>query len=73
MTVAAKNRVLVRALVLLGAAALLAGCATAPPPSKSAPCKRPANLSAYGPISPQDCGRMHPVNTAATAAHLLVL
>ena len=64
---------MLKALALVAITALLAGCAITPPPSKSAPCKRPANLSAYAPIVPHDCGPMRAINSAETAAALLAL
>ncbi|EFO28636.1 putative lipoprotein [Roseibium sp. TrichSKD4] len=38
------------------------GCAGTPR-EKTAPCKRPANLTAYGEDNRQDCGSMALVNT----------
>ena len=73
MTAAAKTKMLAKGVMLAVVAGLLAGCATTPPPSKSAPCKRPANLSAYAEIEPQDCGPMSPVNSAEAAAAILAL
>lgn len=73
MTEAATTKMLAKGVMLAALAALLAGCATTPPPSKSAPCKRPANLSAYVAIEPQDCGPMTLVNSAETAAAILAL
>jgi hypothetical protein len=42
------------------------GCGT--PKEKTAPCKRPANLSSYAPEERTDCGPMHPVNGDPAAA-----
>lgn len=42
------------------------GCGTAK--EKTAPCKRPANLSSYAPAERTDCGPMHPVNADPAAA-----
>lgn len=65
-----KNR---RAILLavLGFAAAVSGCGTVK--EKTAPCKRPANLLAYGadPVSGNpvsDCGPMRPVNGVPNAA-----
>ncbi|RVE87087.1 hypothetical protein [Sinorhizobium meliloti] len=48
-------------------AAGLAGCATAVK-EKTAPCKRPANLTSYVPDPRQECGAMMSVNGDAAAA-----
>lgn len=48
------------------AALVVAGCA-GPPKQKSAPCTRPANLSAYGPEG-VDCGPMAMIGTDRAAA-----
>nr|WP_210333375.1 hypothetical protein [Ensifer sp. ENS01] len=48
-------------------AAALAGCGTAAK-EKTAPCKRPANLTSYAPDPRQECGPMMSVNAAAAAA-----
>jgi hypothetical protein len=42
------------------------GCGT--PKEKTAPCKRPANLSSYAPEVRAECGSMRLVNTDRTAA-----
>lgn len=46
--------------------AFLAGCGT--PKEKTAPCKRPANLSSYAPAGRIECGPMTPVNADPSAA-----
>ncbi|MDW9830336.1 hypothetical protein GOB24_22430 [Sinorhizobium meliloti] len=48
-------------------AAGLAGCGTAAK-EKTAPCKRPANLTSYAPDARQECGPMMSVNGDAAAA-----
>jgi len=48
-------------------AAALAGCGTAAK-EKTAPCKRPANLTSYAPDPRQECGPMMSVNGDAAAA-----
>ncbi|MDX0852498.1 hypothetical protein GOD74_29680 [Sinorhizobium medicae] len=48
-------------------AAGLAGCGTAAK-EKTAPCKRPANLTSYAPDPRQECGPMMSVNGDAAAA-----
>lgn len=48
-------------------AASLAGCGTAAK-EKTAPCKRPANLTSYAPDPRQECGPMMSVNGDASAA-----
>ncbi|RVJ69401.1 hypothetical protein CN167_26785 [Sinorhizobium medicae] len=48
-------------------AAGLAGCGTAEK-EKTAPCKRPANLTSYAPDPRQECGPMMSVNGDAAAA-----
>jgi hypothetical protein len=45
---------------------LLAGCGT--PKEKTAPCKRPANLTSYAPDVRTDCGPMRSVNADSAAA-----
>jgi len=42
------------------------GCGT--PKEKTAPCKRPANLSSYAPDATADCGPMRLVNNDRAAA-----
>jgi hypothetical protein len=51
------------ALVL---SALAAGCGT--PKEKTAPCKRPTNLSSYASEARQDCGPMAAINVDPDAA-----
>ena len=46
--------------------ALLAACGT--PKEKTAPCKRPANLSSYTSEPRRECGPASPVNTDRDAA-----
>ncbi|WEX12341.1 hypothetical protein [Chelativorans sp. AA-79] len=54
------------ATVLAFAVAILAsGCGT--PKEKTAPCKRPANLSSYADMG-HDCGPMRSINGDRTAA-----
>ena len=48
-------------------AATLAGCGTAAK-EKTAPCKRPANLTSYAPDPRQECGPVTSVNGEAAAA-----
>nr|WP_246787297.1 hypothetical protein [Rhizobium leguminosarum] len=48
-------------------AAGLAGCGTAAK-EKTAPCKRPANLTSYAPAPRQECGTMMSVNDDAAEA-----
>jgi hypothetical protein len=45
---------------------VVGGCGT--PKEKTAPCKRPANLSSYVPDEAADCGPMGLVNTDSAAA-----
>jgi uncharacterized protein YceK len=45
--------------------ATLAGCGTVK--EKTAPCKRPANLSSYADDPRMDCGPMHAVNDPSAA------
>lgn len=47
-------------------AAGVAGCGTVK--EKTAPCKRPANLTSYAPDPRQECGPMMHANSDATAA-----
>ncbi|MFC0810419.1 hypothetical protein ACFHWW_34135, partial [Ensifer sp. P24N7] len=56
-----------KVLFLVLIAAGLAGCGTAAK-EKSAPCKRPANLTSYAPDPRQECGPMMSVNGNAPAA-----
>lgn len=56
-------KVLFSALIAAG----LAGCGTAAK-EKTAPCKRPANLTSYAPDPRQECGPMMSVNVDAAAA-----
>ncbi|MER9651064.1 hypothetical protein [Mesorhizobium sp. M0199] len=46
--------------------AALSGCGTVK--EKTAPCKRPANLTSYAPDPPLECGSMMHVNGGASAA-----
>ncbi|MBD9524245.1 hypothetical protein IB262_30645 [Ensifer sp. ENS02] len=48
-------------------AAGLAGCCTAAK-EKTAPCKRPANLTSYAPDPRPECGPMMSINGDAAAA-----
>lgn len=45
---------------------VVGGCGT--PKEKTAPCKRPANLSSYAPEETADCGPMGLVNADSAAA-----
>lgn len=54
-------------LFLVLVAAGLASCGTAAK-DKTAPCKRPANLTSYVPDPRQECGPMRSVNSDAEAA-----
>ncbi|CCE98574.1 hypothetical protein SFHH103_04084 (plasmid) [Sinorhizobium fredii HH103] len=56
-------RVLLPVLIAAG----LAGCGTAAK-EKTAPCKRPANLTSYAPDPRLECGSMMSVNGDAAAA-----
>ena len=63
------SKIILTAQVLLPVviAASLAGCGTAAK-EKTAPCKRPANLSSYAPDPRQECGPMTSVNGEAAEA-----
>lgn len=50
----------------LALAALASGCGT--PREKTAPCKRPANLSSYASTQRSECGPMWSINTDRAAA-----
>lgn len=58
------RRCIVTVLALAGAV-LASGCGT--PREKTAPCKRPANLSSYASME-RECGSMKPLNTDRAAA-----
>lgn len=60
-----RSRRCIAATVALSAAILVAGCGT--PREKSAPCKRPANLSSYASME-SECGPMRPLNPDRAAA-----
>ncbi|MDE3761428.1 hypothetical protein I7G60_25695 [Sinorhizobium meliloti] len=62
-----KNTTTAKVLFLILIAAGLAGCGTAAK-EKTAPCKRPANLTSYAPDPRQECGPMMSVNGGAAAA-----
>ncbi|UIJ91917.1 hypothetical protein Q1M62_02445 (plasmid) [Sinorhizobium meliloti] len=62
-----KNSTTAKVLFLVLIAAGLAGCGTAAK-EKTAPCKRPANLTSYVPDPRQECGPMKSVNGDAAAA-----
>lgn len=51
----------VKAVIAVALAISLTGCGTAAK-EKTAPCKRPANLTAYGPDPRRDCPSMTSVN-----------
>ena len=53
------------AALMLSLAVLASGCGT--PREKTAPCKRPANLSSYASTG-DACGPMKSINTDSTAA-----
>lgn len=57
----------VQVLLPVVIAAVLTGCGTAAK-EKTAPCKRPANLTSYAPDPRQECGPMTSVNGEAAAA-----
>jgi hypothetical protein len=59
------GRATVAGLVLV-LSALATGCGT--PKEKTAPCKRPANLSSYASEAGQGCGPMGAVNNDPQAA-----
>lgn len=62
-----KPAYIVRGLFLVVIAAGVAGCGTVK--DKTAPCKRPANLTSYAADPRQECGSMSYVNgDPATAA-----
>lgn len=63
------SKIILTAQVLLPVVIVagLAGCGTAAK-EKTAPCKRPANLTSYAPDPRQECGRMTSVNGEAAAA-----
>jgi hypothetical protein len=54
------------ARLLLALSALAAACGT--PREKTAPCKRPANLSSYASEARQECGPMAAINANPDAA-----
>jgi len=64
-----QNKAAVAAKLLFSVliAAGLAGCGTGAK-EKTAPCKRPANLTSYAPDPRQECGPMMRVNGDASAA-----
>lgn len=62
-----KTTTTAKVLFLVLIAAGLAGCGTAAK-EKTAPCKRPANLTSYVPDLRHECGPMMSVNGDATAA-----
>lgn len=62
-----KNSTTAKVLFLALIAAGLAGCGTAAK-EKTAPCKRPANLTSYAPDPRRECGPMMSVNGDAAAA-----
>jgi hypothetical protein len=53
-------------LPLVVIAAGIAGCGTVK--EKTAPCKRPANMTSYAPDPRQECGPMKNINGDASAA-----
>lgn len=59
-----------KVLSLVVIAAGVAGCGTVK--EKTAPCKRPANLTSYAPDSRQECGPMMHVNGDASAAFAVI-
>ncbi len=61
------NKATMKVLFPVLIAAGLAGCGTAAK-EKTAPCKRPANLTSYAPDPRQECGPMMSVNDDAAAA-----
>jgi len=65
--VTSKSTTTAKVLFLVLIAASLAGCGTAAK-EKTAPCKRPANLTSYAPDPRQECGSMMSVNGDAAAA-----
>jgi len=56
----------VKSIVAVGLIIGLAGCGTAK--EKTAPCKRPANLTAYEPDPRRDCPSMTSVNGSPSQA-----
>lgn len=62
-----KNTTTAKVLFLVLIAGGLAGCGTAAK-EKTAPCKRPANLTSYAPDARRECGPMMSVNGDAAAA-----
>ncbi|MDX0574687.1 hypothetical protein GOD68_31545 [Sinorhizobium medicae] len=61
------NTTTAKVLFLVLIAAALTGCGTAAK-EKTAPCKRPANLTSYAPDPRQECGPMMSVNGDPAAA-----
>lgn len=61
-----KIAITAKVLILVLVAAGVAGCGTVK--EKTAPCKRPANLTSYAPDPRQQCGPMMQVNNDALAA-----
>lgn len=59
-----------KVLCIVMVAAGLAGCGTVK--EVSAPCKRPANMTAYAADPRADCGPMQRVNADADAALLAI-
>ncbi len=60
-----KRRQCAMTIVTFALAVLASGCGT--PLEKTAPCKRPANLSSYGSTG-DECGPMRSINTDSAAA-----
>lgn len=60
-----RSRRCVATVLAFALAVLASGCGT--PREKTAPCKRPANLSSYASLA-GECGRMMSVNTDSVAA-----
>ncbi|UCI22861.1 hypothetical protein FJ970_31265 (plasmid) [Mesorhizobium sp. B2-1-8] len=53
-------------MIVLAITVVSGGCGT--PKEKSAPCKRPANLTGYAEDTRTECGSMRLVNPGGTAA-----
>jgi len=66
-----KHRKLIyRTVALIIASVLLAGCGTVK--EKTAPCKRPANLTSFAEDPRRDCGPMALVNSDSATAQAAI-
>ncbi|PJR91236.1 hypothetical protein CN878_02005 [Ochrobactrum sp. 695/2009] len=64
------RKLLYRTVASIIASVLLAGCGTVK--EKTAPCKRPANLTSFAENTRKDCGPMALVNSDGTAAQAAI-